>query len=1149
MLSQYVHTIWGLEKGFPGGSISSIAQSSDGYLWIGTDRGLIRFDGLNFQNFVQTIPTAFPIGAVKSLLVDGQGNLWILLQSTKLLRYHDGTFELSRGEAENGITAICRSATGTVLVSSLAKGTLAYNGKQFEAVSTSPVFADPVARANGVRPDEKSTHLSWSTGVTSHLLAVPTSAVTSMAATADGNIWLGTEDKGLVLQTTNRATAIPNGLPREKITSLLPLQGSELWIGTTEGVLRWTGTEFTRGGVPQALQHTEVFSLIRDRDSNIWAGTPHGLLRYNTSGVSLFSDEDSATSTPVNALFEDREQNLWIGGPRGLERLRDSAFVTYSVEDGLPSERTGPVYVDAEGRTWFAPLDGGLYWAKGKQHGSVADAGLARDVVYSISGRGNELWVGRQRGGLTVLHTNSGSVTARTYTDADGLAQNSVYTVYQSRDGTVWAGTLGNGVSAFRDGRFSTYSTANGLLSNTITSITESPDGTIWIATSSGLSSFSKGRWRAFTAKDGLLSAGLNCMLADSAGVLWLGSTAGIAFLTSDHVQVPQVPEPLREPVFGIAEDRSGWLWIATSNHVLRIKRNALLKNVYNDADVREYGLSDGLLGTEGVKRDRSVVADPQGRIWFSLNHGLSVVDPNRDAGDSAEALVHVETVTVDGDPLALKTPIQIPSAHQRITFGYTGLSLSDTERVRYRYRLDGFDHDWSAPTATRTATYTNLGPGSYRFRVIASNSNGLWNGEGGSLHFAIAPAYYETTWFRSLCAAAFLALVWALYRLRVQQLRREERKLRSVIETIPTFAWTALPDGSLDFVNRHWKEFTGFSTEKTAGSGWEAVVHPSDLNRYVEKWHVSLTTGEPFESEARYRHVADGQYRWFLARAVPCRDKRGKILKWYGISTDIEDRKRAEQLQADLAHVSRVSTLGELAASLAHEIKQPIAATITSADSCLRWLMHSPPNLDRARMAATRVKADGNRAANIIDRLRSLYKKAPPQRELVAVNEIIGEMVVLLRGEANRYAVSIRTDLPADTPKVLADRVQLQQVLMNLMLNGIEAMTDTGGILTVRSQSAKDSEVMITVSDTGIGLPAEKADQIFDAFFTTKPQGSGMGLAISRSIVESHSGRIWATANDGRGAAFHFTLSAAAGGMQISAAGPQSDAHQTTPQ
>jgi PAS domain S-box-containing protein len=346
--------------------------------------------------------------------------------------------------------------------------------------------------------------------------------------------------------------------------------------------------------------------------------------------------------------------------------------------------------------------------------------------------------------------------------------------------------------------------------------------------------------------------------------------------------------------------------------------------------------------------------------------------------------------------------------------------------------------------------------------------------------------------------------------------------------------AFSARPDGSTEFVNRRWLDYTGLSEKANLDSGWQATVHPDDLDEHMIKWRASLATGAPFENEARHRD-ANGKYRWFLVRAVPLRDELRNILKWYGTLTDIEDRKRSEQererlrqLEADLAHVNRVSMLGELAASLSHELKQPIAAAITNANTCLRWLKRDKPDLEEACEATMRIVKDGNRAAEIINRLRSFYKKgAPLEREHVDVNEVIREMLVLLRNEANRYSINMRTDLAAELPKVAADRVQLQQVLMNLMLNGIEAMNDTAGDLTIKSELGQDGQVLISVSDTGVGLPAEKADEVFNAFFTTKPQGSGMGLTICRSIVESHSGLLWASPNAGGGTIFQFTLPA----------------------
>jgi PAS domain S-box-containing protein len=357
-----------------------------------------------------------------------------------------------------------------------------------------------------------------------------------------------------------------------------------------------------------------------------------------------------------------------------------------------------------------------------------------------------------------------------------------------------------------------------------------------------------------------------------------------------------------------------------------------------------------------------------------------------------------------------------------------------------------------------------------------------------------------------------------------VEQLRREEGKLREAIETIPAMAWIAGPDRAVQFRNRRWAEYTGKSQFGKTEGGETIAVHPEDRDRIVRRRDASFASGEPFEDEMRIRR-ADGEYRWFLTRAVPLRDKRGKVVKWYGAATDIQDRKRAEELQAELAHTNRVSTMGELVASISHELAQPITVTTANAKASLRWLQHDPPELTEVRKGTERIVEAGTLASEIINRLRSLYKKAPPKRELVAINEVVGEIVLLLRGEANESAVSVRTDLAADLPQITADRVQIQQVLMNLMLNGIEAIKDTGGVVTVKSQLGENGQIEITVNDTGPGLPSGKAGQIFDAFFTTKPHGSGMGLAISKSIVESHGGRIWVNCDGGRGATFHFTL------------------------
>jgi PAS domain S-box-containing protein len=363
------------------------------------------------------------------------------------------------------------------------------------------------------------------------------------------------------------------------------------------------------------------------------------------------------------------------------------------------------------------------------------------------------------------------------------------------------------------------------------------------------------------------------------------------------------------------------------------------------------------------------------------------------------------------------------------------------------------------------------------------------------------------------------------------EALRRNEQRLRDVIDTIPTITWSVLPNGLNDFTSRYWLEYTGVSTDDSLGDGWKTAFHPADIAEHVDKWAASLATGKPFENEARVQR-ADGEYRWFLHRAVPLRDGHGTIVKWYGTAIDIEDRKRAEeerlrlrQLEGDLAHINRVSMMGELAASLAHDIKQPLTGAVMSADACVRWLRRDPPDMTEAYEAASRIVSNVTRAAEIIDRVQALFKRGAPERELVDVNDIAREMIALLRHTANRNSISICTELDAGLPATAADRVQLQQVLMNLMLNGIEAMKDAGGELILTSSRSEEGHILISVSDSGIGLPAHEAERIYEAFFTTKPQGTGMGLSISRRIIQSHGGRLWASNNTGRGTTFQFTL------------------------
>jgi PAS domain S-box-containing protein len=496
------------------------------------------------------------------------------------------------------------------------------------------------------------------------------------------------------------------------------------------------------------------------------------------------------------------------------------------------------------------------------------------------------------------------------------------------------------------------------------------------------------------------------------------------------------------------------------------------------------------------------------------------------------------------------------------------------------------------------------------------------------------------------------------------EELRASESKLKRIINTIPTAAWSARPDGYCDFINQPWLDFAGLPAEQGLGWGWGAAIHPDDLPRLVEYWQTCLATGTPVETEARMRRF-DGVYRWFLFRANPLRDEAGSIIKWYGTNTDIDDQKRAqEELRAsendlhqildgipglvaaitpggvpdvmnrpfleffgktaeemrdwstndvihpddlphvidaytssiatgtpldfeiryhradgvyrrfevrispardadgritrwygllidiedrkraeealskarsELAHVSRVTTLGALMASITHEVNQPLSGILTNASTCMRVLAKDPPNIEGAREAVRRLIRDGNRMTEVISRLRALFSKKDAASEAMNLNEAVLEVIALCVVDLQKNRVMLRRELADDLPLVRGDRVQLQQVILNLLRNGSDAMStveDRPRELVIRTERGEGDRVRLTVQDAGVGFDPQVADQLFDPFYSTKGNGMGIGLSVSRSIIESHHGRLWATLNDGPGAAFSFSVPRASEGL-----------------
>jgi PAS domain S-box-containing protein len=361
------------------------------------------------------------------------------------------------------------------------------------------------------------------------------------------------------------------------------------------------------------------------------------------------------------------------------------------------------------------------------------------------------------------------------------------------------------------------------------------------------------------------------------------------------------------------------------------------------------------------------------------------------------------------------------------------------------------------------------------------------------------------------------------------KRLGESERRFRLLAESLPHHVWSFRTDGSFGYWNHRLVEYTGLGDEARRGGGWEAL-HPDDVERVRDAWNAASAQGLDYEVEQRLRG-RDGHYRRFVSRGVAVKDEAGRPIEWFGTDTDVEERRQTEEAlqkaQSELSHIVRLTTMGELAASIAHEVNQPLAAIVANGNACQHWLAEDPPNLAEARAAIQRTVRDANRAGDVVSRIRGFLRQEE-SRTVLDINDVIREAVELIRGEVQRQRVFLHVELAAGLPPVLADRTQLQQVALNLMINALESMaavTEPAGTLTVRTGLGGNATVFVSVRDAGVGLDPAIREKIFDAFYTTKPQGLGMGLAISRSIVEAHGGKLWSAANADRGETFHFTM------------------------
>jgi signal transduction histidine kinase/streptogramin lyase len=978
----------------------------------------MRFDGVRFVSWQPPEGKELPSSRINSLLGARDGSLWIGT-SMGLARWQNGNLTSYR-DAPGSIMAILEDRAGTIWIAranlSDAKGPLCK-------------VADTEVRCFG-RDDG---------------IALPY-AVT-LANDSLGNVWVAGALMVSRWQTSSADTYVPAGLnPAEIFNGVQALAGrpdGSLWVGLVHAGKGGGLQQLAKGAwkpfiAPEFDGSTlEVTALLLDRDNSLWVGTLNrGIYRIQGNRVDHFRGSDglSGDAVSVNGLFQDREGNIWIMTSRGIDNFHDIRVASFSTRQGLSADQVNSVLASRDGTVWIGSYNLDVL-RSGKITSIQPGTGLpGREVTSLLEDRAGRLWVGvdqelsvYERGKFRKIHTR------------DGSPLGTVRAMTEDVDGSIWVATSGANETRRRLLRIQDLRIREEISSPQLTAtntLASDPHGGVWLGLSSGgLARYRNGQTEFFSFNNSPRDGPVHSLLVNSDGSVLAATPSGVVGWRNGRVQRLTVRNGLPcDVIYGVISDRTSTLWLYAACGLIAIP-NAELQRWWESPDVMvRSSLLDVFDGAQPMSTPfrPNASQSPNGRLWFANQNVVQMIDPAHLDGNPILPPVHVEEIIADRRRYAPRDGLRLPALTRDLEIDYTALSFIAPQKVRFRYKLEGHDSEWQDPGTRRQAFYADLRPGKYRFRVVGCNNDGVWNEAGTFLDFSIAPAYYQTSWFRLSSVAAFVVLLWCIYRLRVRSIQQRAEQL-------------ALINAKLE--------------------------------------------------------------------------------------AQIAERKQAEealrQAQADLTHSSRVSSMGELTASLAHEIKQPIAAAVTNANTCLRWLTRDHPDMEEARAAASRIVKDATRAADIISQIRLQFQKGTLKRELVDVNEVIRAMILLLHSEATQFAVFVRTELAADLPQVVGDRVQLQQVLMNLMMNSIDAMKDVGGTreLTIQSQRDEDGQVLISVSDSGVGLPPQQADKIFNAFFTTKTHGTGMGLRISRSIVESHGGRLWAADNSPRGASFCFTL------------------------
>lgn len=768
-ITQYQHEIWQTKDGLPQNTITAIAQTADGYLWLGTRAGLIRFDGVRFTVFSSQTTPEITQDQILSLLADRHGRLWIGTWGGGLVRMERGVFT--------------RFSTADGLPSDL--------------IST--IFEDRQDRL-WIGTDGGGLARAEEGGSANPEMGQPQRFVTERSRDAlglsirdiledDGGLWIAT-DAGLahlLRDGTLRSFGPAQGLSRTSVRSLLRDRSGTLWIGTDLGLNRYRDGKFTVLTKADGLSHNVIASLVEDRDGSVWIGTDGGgINRWRDGALTSFTSTLGLSNDSILSLLEDREGSLWIGtNLGGLNRLKDGHFTPFTKREGLSHDYIRAVYEDRAGTLWIGTEGGGLNRVRDGQVTSFTTKnGLSNDTVFAIlEDHEGSLWIGTDNG-LTRLRNGRFDV----FHAEMGMSNDSVLALHEDRQGTLWIGTYAGGLNRYKDGRFTSFTTKEGLSHNTVNVIFEDRDANLWIGTrGGGLNRYRDGKFTVFTSKDGLSDDLVFALHEDADGALWIGTYGGglTRFRAGRFSLVNERQGLFDNVVHRIIEDGLGNVWMSGNKGISRVVKRELdevADGTRPSLTPIVYGTADGMRNAECNGGANAGTITRAGLIWFPTIEGAVSVDPAHLPTNTLPPPVVIEEILIDGRLSRSADDLRLPSDAQTLEVHFTALSLTVPAAVRFRYRLEGLEDAWVEAEARRTAYYSKLPPGRYRFHVTAANNDGVWNETGATVAIAVAPRLQETIWFRG-AVLLFLALAGPLfYRFRLRRLTAQKATLERIV-------------------------------------------------------------------------------------------------------------------------------------------------------------------------------------------------------------------------------------------------------------------------------------------------------------------------------------------------------------------------------